>query len=188
MFRCSSSRKFVEEVTSSRKFVEEDCQGRSSRNIVEEDHQGRSSRKIVEEVGSSRKFFYKVGWADPLVITSLMNLLPQQSSSTIFLDDLPRQYSSTIFLHKLPCWSYFLDKLSRRTTSKHLFDKLTIDGHTIGLHSISVHTIGVHTLGIKTILTPKQHKYFLLEKNHPHLCLTNLRSSALPAKRLRAYK
>ena len=67
---------------------------------------------------------------------------PLRSSSMIFLDDLPRQYSSTIFLHKLPRWSYFLDKLSRRTTSKHLFDKLTIDGHTIGLHSISVHTKG----------------------------------------------
>ena len=55
MFRCSLSRKFVEDVTSSRKFVEEDRRGRSSRNIVEEDHRGRSSRKIVEEVGSSRK-------------------------------------------------------------------------------------------------------------------------------------
>ena len=54
MFRCSSSRKFVEEVTSSRKFVEEDRRRRLSRNIVEED-QGRSSREIVEEVGSSRK-------------------------------------------------------------------------------------------------------------------------------------
>ena len=54
MFRCSSSRKFVKEVTSTRKFVEEDRRGRLSRNIVEED-QGRSSRKIVEEVGSSRK-------------------------------------------------------------------------------------------------------------------------------------
>ena len=42
MFRCSLSRKFVEEVTSSRKFVEED-------------RRGRSSKKIVEEVGSSRK-------------------------------------------------------------------------------------------------------------------------------------
>ena len=55
MFRCCSSRKFVEEVTSSRKFVEENRRGRSSRYIVEEDHRGRSSRKIVEELGSSRK-------------------------------------------------------------------------------------------------------------------------------------
>ena len=51
-------------------------------------------------------------------------------------------------------WSQVEQALSRQTTSKHFFDKLTIDGHTIGLDSISVHTIGVNTLGIKTILTP----------------------------------
>ena len=70
MFRCSLSRKFVQEVTSSKKFVEKDRGGRSSRKIVEEDRRRISSRKIIEEDRRGSRFIEEVitnGSAHPTI-------------------------------------------------------------------------------------------------------------------------